>query len=80
MSGPADHDRSLPKPFLIEADGEGAFRLTLRQGRFNSQNYPVVTATVIEERFATAAAARAYAKTHYAATTGEFSVPPRKAK
>ena len=59
MSGPADHDRSLPKPFLIEADGDGAFRLTLRQGRFNSQNYPVVTATVVEETFATAAAARA---------------------
>ena len=80
MNGSDARNRDFPKPFLIESDGDGGFRLTLRTARYNSQNYPVVTSTVIDERFATTAAARAFAKTRFAATSGEFVLPPRAAK
>lgn len=80
MGGTPDRDRALPKPFLIEADGDGGFRLALREVRFNSQNYPVVTATRVDETFPSTAAARAYAKSHFAAMAGDFEFPPRAAK
>jgi hypothetical protein len=80
MSGNPDRDRAFPKPFLIEKDGDGAFRLTLRTGRYNSQNYPIVTSTLVDEKFNTAAAARTFARTNFAAGTGEFAVPRRSAK
>jgi hypothetical protein len=68
-----DHDRRRAKPFLIEKQAEGAFRLTVRETRFNSQNYPIVTATAIGESFRTTAQARAYAKEHFGAQAGEFA-------
>jgi hypothetical protein len=68
-----DHDRRRAKPFLIEKQAEGAFRLTVRETRFNSQNYPIVTATAIGESFRTTALARAYAKEHFGAQAGEFA-------
>lgn len=74
MSGAPDHDRAKPKPFLIERAESGAFRLTVREVRFNSQNYPLVVTKVIDEAFATATAARTYAKEHLGAKPGEFAV------
>ena len=78
MSGFPDHDRAALRPFLISVDDSGDYRLTLRETRFNSQNYPVVTLTTVEETFRTSAEARAYAKAQYGAATGEFALPPRK--
>ncbi len=72
MSGSRDHDRVAPKPYLIAPEGSG-FRLTIRETRYNSQNYPIVTSTRVEEEFATVAAARAYARTHHGAVAGEFA-------
>ena len=80
MAGRPDRDRTFPKPFLIEADGDGGFRLALREFHYNSQNYPVVKATRVEETFHSTAAARAYAKDHYSAVAGDFEFPPRAAK
>jgi hypothetical protein len=68
-----DHDRSRAVPYLIERDDEGAFRLTVRETRFNSQNYPIVTATPVDESFKTSTAARAYAKENFDAQPGEFA-------
>jgi len=65
--------REIVKPYLIEKDEEGAFRLTVRTTRFNSQGYPLVTATPVEESFKTATAARSHAKEHYGAETGQFA-------
>ncbi|HYI64088.1 MAG TPA: hypothetical protein VEW71_04310 [Allosphingosinicella sp.] len=73
MRGVPDHDRAKGRPYLIEREGEGAYRLIVRETRYNSQNYPIVTATRIDEGFASAAAARAYAKTHFGAVAGEFA-------
>jgi hypothetical protein len=65
--------RAPVKPFLINKDEEGRVRLTVRETRFNMQNYPIVTATKIDETFKTAAAARAYATENYGAETGQFA-------
>jgi hypothetical protein len=61
------------KPFLIAKDDEGHVRLTIRETRFNSQNYPIVTSTLQEETFRTAAAARAHAKERFGAEPGQFA-------
>jgi hypothetical protein len=61
------------QPFLIAKDEDGAFRITIRATRFNSQNYPIVTAALQEESFATATAARTFAKAHLGAEPGQFA-------
>lgn len=61
------------RPFLIAKDAEGAVRLTVRETRYNSQNYPIVTSTLQPETFKTATAARAHAKEHFGAETGQFA-------
>jgi hypothetical protein len=78
MSGARDRDRVPMRPFLISVDEAGDYRLTIRETRFNSQNFPVVTVTKVDEAFRTSAAARAFAKAHYGAETGEFALPPRQ--
>lgn len=65
--------RTPLKPFLIAKDDDGQVRLTVRETRYNSQNYPIVTATLVEEPFKTANAARAYAKEHFGAEAGQFA-------
>jgi hypothetical protein len=61
------------RPFLIAKDAEGAVRLTVRETRYNSQNYPLVTSTLQAETFKTATAARAFAKEHFGAEIGQFA-------
>jgi hypothetical protein len=61
------------KPFLIAKNDEGNVRLTLRETRYNSQGYPLVTETVLDESFKTATAARAHAKEHFGAEPGQFA-------
>jgi len=65
--------RTPVRPFLIIKDDEGAYRLTVRSTRFNSQNYPVVTSTLQDQSFKTAAAARAHAKAEFGAEAGQFA-------
>ena len=65
--------RTPVKPFLILKDEEGQFRLTVRETRYNSQGYPLVTSTPVEEPFKSATAARTHAKTHYGAEAGQFA-------
>lgn len=61
------------KPFLIVKDEDGAFRLTVRDTRYNSQGYPIVTSKEQDERFKTAALAKAHARDHFNAATGEYA-------
>ncbi|MEO6040523.1 MAG: hypothetical protein ABIP41_01350 [Croceibacterium sp.] len=63
----------IVKPFLIAKDDAGQTRLTVRETRFNSQGYPWVTATLVEQSFKTPAAARVYATENFGAKAGEFS-------
>lgn len=64
---------STMKPFLIKKDESGLFRLTVRDTRYNSQGYPIVTATLQDESFKTAAAAKAFARDHFQAKVGEYA-------
>jgi hypothetical protein len=68
-----DMSREIPKPFLIAKHEDGAFRLTLRNTRFNSWGYPLTDSTPVDESFKSAAAARAHAKEHYGAEAGQFA-------
>lgn len=61
------------RPFLINKDGDGNVRLTVRTTRYNSQGYPIVTVQLQDELFKTAAAARAYAQEHFSARPGEYA-------
>lgn len=62
------------RPFLIAKDEEGNVRLTVRETRFNSQGYPLVTETRLEECFKTTTAARTHAKEHFGAEAGQFAI------
>ena len=70
---PTPDARPDTRPFLISKDDDGQVRLTLRSTRYNMQNYPIVTSTLLDETFRTAAAARAFAKAHYGAEAGQFA-------
>lgn len=74
MSGQPDRDRTSVRPFLIERGDDGAFRLLRRETRYNSQNYPIVTAMAVGDAFKSAAAARAFAKSEFGAETRQFAV------
>jgi hypothetical protein len=65
--------RTIVKPYLIAKGDDGRFRLTVRETRYNSQGYPLVTATPVEEDFKSAQAARTYAREHFGAEAGQFS-------
>ena len=65
--------RAPVKPFLIQTDEEGRVRLTVRTTRYNRWNYPLVSSSLVEETFKTAAAARAHAKEHFGAEAGQFT-------
>lgn len=65
--------RTPIRPFLIAKDEEGNVRLTVRETRYNSQGYPLITATMVEETFKTATAARAHAKENFGAEAGQFA-------
>ncbi len=66
--------REILKPFLILKNEAGEYRLTLRETRYNSQGYPLVTTTPIEESFKSATAARSHAKEHFGAEAGQFAM------
>ena len=64
---------SALRPYLIARDDNDDFRITIRETRYNSQGYPLVTSTLVEESFKTANAARAHAKAHFGAEAGQFA-------
>ncbi len=61
------------KPFLIAKDEHGHVRLTVCETRHNTQGYPWVLRTLVEQNFATVAAARAYACEEFGAKPGDFA-------
>ena len=62
------------RPFLIKKDESGNFRLTVRDTRYNSQGYPIVTANLQDELFKTAAAAKAFARDNFRAEPGQYAM------
>lgn len=62
------------KPFLITLQEDGSYRLTVRDTHYNSQGYPIVKSFLQSEVFATAAAAKTFARTNFKARAGEYAV------
>lgn len=62
------------QPFLINRDAEGNFRLTVRDIRYNSQGYPLVTGVLQNECFKSAAAAKTWARHHFNAKAGQYAM------
>jgi hypothetical protein len=65
--------REILKPFLIAKEADGEFRLTVRETRYNSQGYPLVTSTPVAETFKSATAARTHARDNFGAEPGQFA-------
>ncbi len=61
------------RPFLIQKNAEGQFRLSVRTTRYNSQGYPLVDTALHADSFKTSAAARAFARDNFAAKPGEYA-------
>ena len=66
--------RKPTKPFLIQKDDEGSYRLTVRDTRYNSQGYPIVTSKLQEECFQTLTLAKAFARENFRAEAGEYAM------
>jgi hypothetical protein len=65
--------RTPLRPYLITKDVEDRFRLTVRETRYNSQGYPLITSILQDEAFPTAAAAKAHARDHFGAEAGQYA-------
>jgi len=65
--------REEVKPFLIRRSEDGSFRLTLRATHYNSLGYPIVTSTLRDEVFETAAAAKSFARDKFGARAGQYA-------
>ncbi|WP_448536934.1 hypothetical protein [Sphingobium yanoikuyae] len=65
--------RANVKPFLINTDEDGNYRLTVRETRYNSQGYPLVTSQLQAELFSTATAARNFARDVLHAEPGQYA-------
>jgi hypothetical protein len=65
--------REILKPYLIAKEEDGSFALTVRETRYNSQGYPLVTATKVAESFKSATAARTHARENFGAEPGQFA-------
>lgn len=65
--------RTAVKPFLIAKDESGDYRITIRETRYNSQGYPLITETLQEESFPTASAAKAHARDAFGAEAGQYA-------
>jgi hypothetical protein len=61
------------RPFLINKDDDGNYRLTVRTTRYNSRGYPLVSSALQEETFKTANAARTFARDNFRAQPGEYT-------
>jgi len=65
--------REKIRPFLITKDEDGNFRLTVRETRYNSQGYPLVTSLLQDEVFKTATAVRSFARDMFNAEPGQYT-------
>lgn len=61
------------RPYLIAKDDEGHVRITVRETRYNSQGYPLITSTLQDETFPTITLAMAHAREKFGAVAGEFA-------
>ena len=61
------------RPFLINKDEAGNYRLTVRTTRYNSQGYPLVDTDIQEQIFKTMTIAKNFARDNFQAKPGEYA-------
>ncbi|KQM65622.1 hypothetical protein ASE75_05065 [Sphingomonas sp. Leaf17] len=61
------------RPFLVAKDDAGAFRVTVRTTRYNSQGYPLVSTELLEDSFRTQKEAKTFVCTQYRVETSEIA-------
>jgi len=61
------------RPYLIDKQEDGTYRLTVRETRYNGQGYPLVTAIPQDGSFRTANEARKFAREQFGAEPGQFA-------
>lgn len=65
--------RAAVRPYLVAKDEAGAFRVTVRTTRFNSQGYPLVSSEMLGQTFETATRARTYLRAEYRAEATDIA-------
>ena len=65
--------REILKPYLVAKNEDGAFRITVRTTRFNSQGYPLVSSETLTNSFPSAIAARTFLRAEYRAETADIT-------
>jgi hypothetical protein len=66
--------REIVRPYLVNKDEDGAYRVTVRSTRYNSQGYPLVSSEMLVDVFKTQTAAKAFVRAEYRAETGEIAI------
>lgn len=65
--------RVAVRPYLIAKGEDGAFHVSIRTTRFNSQGYPLVSSETLSETFPTATRARAHLREAYRAEATDIA-------
>ena len=66
--------RVVMRPYLVAKDEAGAYQVTVRTMRRNSQGYPLHTSELLAETFPTATSARAHLRERYGAQAADIAI------
>ena len=66
--------REVVRPYLVAKNEDGDYQITVRRTRYNSQGYPLVSADLLTERFATQKAAKLFVHENYRAEKGDIAI------
>lgn len=61
------------RPFLVAKDDAGAFRVTVRTTRYNSQGYPLVSTELLDDSFRTQKEAKTFVCAQYRVETSDIA-------
>lgn len=62
------------RPYLVNKDDDGAYRVTVRTTRYNSQNYPLVSSEMLPDVFKTQTAAKTFVRETYRTEAGDIAI------
>jgi hypothetical protein len=66
--------REILRPYLVCKDEAGAYRVTVRTTRYNSQNYPLVSSELLDDVFKTQTAAKTFVRETYRAEASDIAI------
>ena len=65
--------REVVRPYLVQKQEEGDYRVTVRLTRFNSQGYPIVSSELLNDVFKTQTAAKNFVREQYRAENTDIA-------